>query len=610
MRIVIDLSNWQAKNRIASMASANLAYAQALIRNCGKNEVIIAVNDHRSDTASSMRSALAGLLPQGNVRVWYSCVLENPLHTDNVWLSRANNRSREKFLTSLRPDIVLVPSLADDIKNSPSRNTELNAYGLQSFDLFLAITEAVQNTLVSKLNVPEKNVVCISPTEKSDSAPTNANLWVSHAKNTFAALEQIHSAQPILACLIGNTDSLEEVSAYQTNYAEPLLKQLFVDISQLVKHDAKSGIQRVVRSILQALLTTPPDGFQIEPVYATTDTPGYRYARQFTARFLGCVDNSLIDEPITASDRDIFLGLDLQHQVVLGQADFYTQLRQLGVRVYFAVYDLLPISMPTAFNHEVTEWHGKWLKTLAQSDGVVCISRAVADETESWLNVHVPTHSHPFRLGWFHLGADVNASVPTMGLPADADKVLNSLAERPTFLSVGTIEPRKGQLQTLKAFEHLWNLGIETNLVIVGNHGWHVDLLVAQLRGHPELNHRLFWLEGVSDEYLEKIYTASTCLIAASEGEGFGLPLIEAAQHKLPIIARDITIFREVAMSHAYYFSGLTAVDLANAIQDWLALYKIGNAPSSNNMTWLTWQQSAQKLLDVILNNQWYRQLG
>ena len=56
----------------------------------------------------------------------------------------------------------------------------------------------------------------------------------------------------------------------------------------------------------------------------------------------------------------------------------------------------------------------------------------------------------------------------------------------------------------------------------------------------------MLWLEGISDEYLDKVYAASTCLIAASEGEGFGLPLIEAAQHKLPIIARDIPVFREV----------------------------------------------------------------
>jgi glycosyltransferase involved in cell wall biosynthesis len=264
--------------------------------------------------------------------------------------------------------------------------------------------------------------------------------------------------------------------------------------------------------------------------------------------------------------------------------------------------------MPTAFNHEVTEWHGKWLKTLAQTDGVVCISRSVADEVEHWLNAHAPIHSHPFKLGWFHLGADVAASIPTMGLPANAEQVMNSLAARPTFLSVGTVEPRKGQMQTINAFEHLWNKGIDINLVIVGNHGWDVDLLVERLRNHAERNHRLFWLEGISDEYLEKIYAASSCLIAASEGEGFGLPLIEAAQHKLPIIARDIPVFREVAGTHGYYFSGLEAAELADAIQNWLALDKAGKAPQSSAMPWLTWKQSTQNLLDVILEDHWYRQ--
>ncbi|WP_203564008.1 glycosyltransferase [Deefgea sp. CFH1-16] len=133
-------------------------------------------------------------------------------------------------------------------------------------------------------------------------------------------------------------------------------------------------------------------------------------------------------------------------------------------------------------------------------------------------------------------------------------------------------------------------------------------LLIEMLRNHPEHNQRLFWLDGISDEYLEKVYAASTCLIAASEGEGFGLPLIEAAQHKLPIIARDIPVFREVAGAHAHFFSGLTPADLANSIAEWLRLEQMGKAPYSDSMPWLTWQQSTQQLLDVILGEQWYQE--
>jgi glycosyltransferase involved in cell wall biosynthesis len=96
------------------------------------------------------------------------------------------------------------------------------------------------------------------------------------------------------------------------------------------------------------------------------------------------------------------------------------------------------------------------------------------------------------------------------------------------------------------------------------------------------------------------VYGASTCLIIASEGEGFGLPLIEAAQHGLPILARDIPVFREVAGDHATYFSGSEVMNLATAIEEWLDRYHAGNVPSSATMPWQTWAESAEKILTCI----------
>ncbi|MDR9778211.1 glycosyltransferase, partial [Rhizobium hidalgonense] len=146
------------------------------------------------------------------------------------------------------------------------------------------------------------------------------------------------------------------------------------------------------------------------------------------------------------------------------------------------------------------------------------------------------------------------------------------LSSTPTFLMVGTLEPRKRQLQALLAFERLWAQGYTVSLVIVGKYGWNVDFLVEMLSDHPELNRHLFWFAQTSDEFLEKLYATSSCLIAASSGEGFGLPIIEAAQHGIPIIARDIPVFREIASDHAYYFKGNSAIALAKCITDWLDL--------------------------------------
>jgi len=380
---------------------------------------------------------------------------------------------------------------------------------------------------------------------------------------------------------------------------QPAARQLLVDISELVQRDAKSGIQRVVRSILQELLINQPPGFRVEPVYATTDR-GYRYARQFTFRFLDCPAQSLKDDPVDFQAGDIFLGLDLNGYVVNAQRQFYRQMRNAGVQVKFVVYDLLPITLPWAFGEAATAVHTQWMHVLTENDGVVCISKAVADEVKVWLDENRPPCSRDFDIRWFHLGADIESSLPSTGKPEAAPTTLAELAKRPTFLMVGTIEPRKGHLQTLAAFEKLWSESTDINLAIVGKQGWWVDKLIGRLSDHPERGKRLFWLEGISDEYLEEIYAASTCLIAASEGEGFGLPIIEAAQHQLPIMARDIPVFREVAGGHAFYFRGLQAADMAEAIGAWLALNGAGQAPQSAGLPWLTWRESAQQLMEYV----------
>ena len=378
-------------------------------------------------------------------------------------------------------------------------------------------------------------------------------------------------------------------------------RQLLVDVSELVQRDSGSGIQRVVRSVLREWMANPPQGLRIEPVYATDAVEGYRYARHFVLNFLECPGNVLDDDPIEFASGDIFLGLDLQPQVVATQQAIYQEMRRQGVCVKFVIYDLLPILRPDAFFDGAAQGHAAWLKIVAQSDGAICISQSVANELKQWLEVNSIQRDRPFDIDWFHLGADVENSKPSFGLPDDANEVLRSLRSRPTFLSVGTIEPRKGHEQTLAAFELLWQAGQDINLISVGKQGWLVDDLVEKISKHPELGKRLFWLEAISDEYLEKFYAASTCLIAASEAEGFGLPLIEAAQHKLPIIARDIPVFREVGGGQVFYFSGKNPEDLAGRIQEWLLLYASGQHPKSEDISWLTWKQSAAQLLQRLI---------
>lgn len=378
-------------------------------------------------------------------------------------------------------------------------------------------------------------------------------------------------------------------------------KQLLLDVSELVERDSKSGIQRVVRNIVQTLLASPPDGYHVEPVYANASQPGYQYARQFTLDLLACPSDTLPNDPITFSAGDIFLGLDLQITTIPTQIHFYQMMQRHGVAVKFLAYDLLLWTHPHHFPPGGSTLFEAWLNTITQFDGVICISKSTAEELTVWQTNRASTDNPSCSIGWFHLGADFNTASHHGALAESAEGALDDKRAPPRFLMVGTVEPRKGQAKILLAFELLWKRGFDIVLVIAGKQGWMVDDFTKALRTHPELNRRLFWLEGVSDEHLEQAYASSTCLIAASEGEGFGLPLIEAAQHKLPIIARDIAVFREVAGEHAYYFNGTAPGDLAQSIIGWLQLYEACRHPKSDNLPWLTWEQSTQQLLKQVL---------
>src|SRR3546814_2021872 len=102
--------------------------------------------------------------------------------------------------------------------------------------------------------------------------------------------------------------------------------------------------------------------------------------------------------------------------------------------------------------------------------------------------------------------------------------------------------------QALEAFEALWLEGrgpTSPQLLIVGQAGWKTDALQQRLITHPLRDKHVRWLNDASDEYLEYLYASCAGLLVASRGEGFGLPLIEAAAHNKPVLARDLPVFRE-----------------------------------------------------------------
>lgn len=425
------------------------------------------------------------------------------------------------------------------------------------------------------------------------------------AEAYYQAIEMSGVASPVakemqliaVAKNMGVTQDEARMLAEAIVFNRPSLgrKQLLVDISEVAKHDLRTGIQRVVRSILAELLKDPPANYDICPVYLDPHQI-YRHARQFMLQQYEIAHDITRDEPVKVRAGDRYLGIDLHPTATADAAHIYKNWRAHGVHTSFVLYDLLPIHHPEWFPPIVLPEFTRWLHTIAaHGDQIIAISKTVADEMQAWLDQQEITQMQQPAVRWFHLGADIRASLPTGGLPEDALLVLDAIGSSPSFLMVATVEPRKGHAQALAAFDDLWARGVEVNLVIVGKRGWMVDVLAERILAHPALGKRLFWLQGISDEYLEAVYPRCAALLAASEGEGFGLPIIEAAQHQLPVIARDIPVFREVGGEGISYFTADRPEQLADYLQTWIKVPS-EKRPEISRVQWQTWRESAQQI--------------
>ncbi len=385
----------------------------------------------------------------------------------------------------------------------------------------------------------------------------------------------------------------------------PCRSNLFVDASRLAGEDGNTGIPRVTRSVLFSLMEDPPEGLNVVPVFATRRQPGYfelkGHVLPFEQRNASSPGADKDPSPISFGSGDIFLCLDYNPLLMNIQQYYLSAIMKEGVKIYSLVHDLIPIRMPEKCPPGLRETHEDWLRAILRFKGAICVSRTVAEDLRRWILEEAPEKKDRFHIGWFHLGADFERFPPLNESVSKELSCKKDLSVRPFILMVGTVEGRKGYSQALEAFEVLWNRGKEVSLVIAGKEGWFVKELVRRIRSHPELGKRLFWFEELYDEQLSELYCTCSALLMASESEGFGLPLVEAARAGAPLIARDLPIMREVTGGNAFFFKGETAVELADSIEKWFDLFNKGVHPKPDDVPWRTWAQSSRQLTETIL---------
>jgi glycosyltransferase involved in cell wall biosynthesis len=155
------------------------------------------------------------------------------------------------------------------------------------------------------------------------------------------------------------------------------------------------------------------------------------------------------------------------------------------------------------------------------------------------------------------------------------------------ILVVGTLEPRKNLHSFVKAYLAS-NAKNYYKLVLVGRQGW----------GQEPPN--VILLSKLKDSELAEVYNRASAFFLPSLYEGFGLPLLEALAHELPVFCSDISVFREVGGSSCNYFDPRSISEMVNALNAFVNGSYVQDK-SGSQQVWknYTWDSSGEKIQKV-----------
>lgn len=277
--------------------------------------------------------------------------------------------------------------------------------------------------------------------------------------------------------------------------------------------------------------------------------------------------------------------------------------RAAGAICVPVVYDLIPLQHPEIYGAAgARAFRGYVTAVMRHADLVATISETVAAELAAETRAERFLRGGPAIVPW-RLGCDF--PVPTGPVRSVVRSLFLDRRPESAYLVLGAIETRKNHRFVLEAFRRLWAAPATAHvrLAVIGRPGHGSGPILEMLRGDARFGDRLVLLDDCDDAEVDHAYRHARGLVFASLAEGFGLPIVEALRHGQAVFASDLPIHREVGRSDCTFFRLDSAADLAAAVTVHEARHAAAAVPPCVVQPPLTWQDAADRLLDMIADH-------
>jgi glycosyltransferase involved in cell wall biosynthesis len=274
-----------------------------------------------------------------------------------------------------------------------------------------------------------------------------------------------------------------------------------------------SGIPRVTRYLIDAVAEMP--GTSVEAV-----KPSWRRSRS----------------SVVNAAKDTWWDFAGAERAARG-ADLLVSPCNLGgarrIAHVLCVHDVMPLEHPDLFDPKFALYYRTMLPLALRSA------------------TRVVTFSHRVRGKLLDMcgSADVHVIPLPGGREAKRQATFPPSSKR--ILVVGATEPHKNQVVAISAAAQLRKLDPSVTVVLVGPRGHAETAVLEAMRRFDPAGAWTSRRCGITDDELSELYSSAWLLMQPSINEGYGLPLVEAAEHGLPAIHSGAGAMTEVAPAGA-----------------------------------------------------------
>ncbi|NMM04853.1 glycosyltransferase family 1 protein [Polaromonas sp.] len=254
------------------------------------------------------------------------------------------------------------------------------------------------------------------------------------------------------------------------------------------------------------------------------------------------------------------LGFYLGHSGVEGRG-FARWLGVSGQKPIYFVHDLIPISHPEYCRAGEQALHVRRMQTMLQTGAaVIGNSQFTLDAMADFA-----------RCQGLPMPPAVVAKLASAPLPAGATTQTASPLSRPYFVVLGTLEPRKNHLLLLNVWRELvQRLGDACpHLVVIGQRGWECENVLDMLERCEVIRPVLHEVAACTDADLARYLHHAQALLFPSFVEGYGMPLVEALMLGTPVVASNLSVFREIAGDIPDFLNPVDGIGWGQAVLDY-----------------------------------------